>query len=934
MSRPLDEIVQLYRQRQQELGPLHAAAQEVAMTYSGDFAIPLPELDKDERRAVPNLLKQGLDQLSMRISSVMPDVFYPPDRPGFKNSEEFARIRRKANLGWWEHSNIKLMDGRRARHLLGYATSPVVIKPDFKAGVPSWQLRHPLCSYPAKTMNPDDVRPDDCIFTYERTLGWLQRQYPEMYLGLAKGRQPAPDQKITLLEYLDAEETVLIVLGEKPDANYPGNGMQAQAELERVPNRAGVCPAVVPGRITLDRRQGAFDGMIGLYQRQAKLMALEVIAVEQGVFPDEWLVARPNETPAIVQAADGRMGVMGIVRGGEVHSQTNNPSYRTEQTINMLERAQRLEAGIPAEFGGECYDLSAEILTALGWRSYDQIMVGDEVLTLNHETGLSEWQPLQAINVFAAEPREMLSCEGRAFSSLTTMNHRWPVITRDGRRTWTTSAEMTSTHRVVLGASNADLPTEPKFSDALVEVVAWYWTEGTRGTSNISIAKKMESYPEHYERIGSALRQLFGPPVDPFPRDGGKTVCWRESKLNATTGVGGFYLSARASDIIIEHAPGHEKVPTTEFLRALTQAQLELFLAVSLMADNCGDGRFGQVSRARAEAFGFAAILAGYSVTYRERHRSESRDEFKRDNYVTHIARIRKTRQVNPAENAQRGTATFEKKVREEPVWCPTTPNGTWLVRRGGTIHFTGNSTTNVRTGRRGDAILSAVVDFPVQEAQRIFEVSKEAENRVAVATARGYFGKQPKSFYVNWKGAKGVVDYTPETHFKSDANIVTYAHAGADVNSLIIGIGQMIGVGLISTELGRELNPMIDDPEREHDRVTTEALEKALLASVQQGAVSGQIAPADLARIMELVGENRKTLVEAVQQVQEEVQARQATSGAPGTPEAAVAPGAPEAQPGLGAPGSSAPAGAIQPTPDESGLAGLMAALRGGAAA
>lgn len=591
----LEDIVTTHKARLGELGPLHAAALEVQQVYDGELVVPLPELDKNEKAAVPNLLKQGLDQMAMRISSVMADVYYPPDRPGFKNSEENARTKRRANLGWWEHSKMKLLDARRARHLLGYATSPVVIRPDFDAGVPSWQLRHPLCAFPAGTTNPDDVLPDDCIFTYTRTLGWLKRQYPDQYLLLRKNQQSGSEQKITLIEYMDDMEIVLAVMGETTvDPYNTQSGTMPYVEVERIENRAGIPLAIVPGRITLNKRQGAYEGMVGLYQRQAALMALEYIAVKKGVFADEWLVARPNEVGTIVQQADGLRGIMGKIQGGELHTVVNNPSYQTNQTIALLDQYQKMEGGIPNEF-------------------------------------------------------------------------------------------------------------------------------------------------------------------------------------------------------------------------------------------------FGQ-------------------------------------------------------------------------------------------------STTNVRTGKRGDSILSAVVDFPVQEAHNIFEVSKEDENRVAVATARAYFGNEKKSFYVNWKGAKGHVDYTPNDDFLTDSNTVSYAHAGADVNSLIVGIGQMIGVGLISKELGRELNPMVDDPEREKDRVIDEALEQAQLAALQQAAVAGQLAPADLSRIRLLVRTNQKELDEAIQQVQEEIQSRQATSGPAGTPEAPVAPGSPEAQPGLGAPGSTAPAGTIAPTENEQGLGALMSALRSGA--
>lgn len=574
---------------------MHAIAAEVTATYNGDLVIPLPEMDRNEKRAVPNLLSIGLDQTAMRINSVLPDVFCPPQRPGFLNSEANSRIRRQAHLSWWQESNFKTMMGRRARHLLGYTYSPVLIEPDFIRGIPAWRILHPLSTYPSPKTNPDDVISDDCIYSFTRTLGWLKRQYPEHYAVLAKGPKPSMDQKVTLLNYIDDVEKVMIVLGEKPEPYSATNGLKPHVELERIENRAGVCTVISPGNITLDRPKGKFDGMVGLYQRQARMMALDAIAVEQDIFPDEWMIARQNENPVVVQWADGRAGVTGIARGIEkIEVIQKQPGYKTDTTISYLDQAQHIEGGIPMEFGGQ--------------------------------------------------------------------------------------------------------------------------------------------------------------------------------------------------------------------------------------------------------------------------------------------------------------------------------------------------SGTNIRTGKRGDSILSAVVDFPIMEAHNLFSTSCEWENRAAVATAKGYFGNEPKSFYVNWKGAKGNVDYTPNKDFPTDANIVTYAHPGADVNNLIIGIGQMIGVGLISTELGREMNPMIDDPEREHDRVTAEALEKATLGSVTQGALTGQIAPADMARIHEMVVTNKVELFAAIQIVQREVQERQASEGPPGTPTGPVAPGAPEAQPGLGAEGSSAGAGTIGPTENESGLAALMAALQGGA--
>jgi hypothetical protein len=234
---------------------------------------------------------------------------------------------------------------------------------------------------------------------------------------------------------------------------------------------------------------------------------------------------------------------------------------------------------------------------------------------------------------------------------------------------------------------------------------------------------------------------------------------------------------------------------------------------------------------------------------------------------------------------------------------------------------FGGESPTNIRTGRRGDAVLSAVVDFPVQEAQRIMARSLQEENEIAINMAKTYAGNKPKSFYVTTKNAKGRVDYTPNTNFDSTDNVVTYSQAGADINNLVIGGGQRVGMGTMSKRSFMAIDPLVEDPEFEHDSVISEQLEEALLNSIQQQAMEGAIPPADLARIMDLVSTNQMELAGAVEKVQKEAQERQAEQ---------VDAAAPEAQPGLAQPGMGAEARSVAAPPNEPPpeMAQLLAAL------
>jgi hypothetical protein len=327
---------------------------ELRDAVNGDMVIPLPELDKSERPAVANLIDQGLSGTAARIASTTPDVRFFALIPGQELSEKRASERRSAVLSWWSMNRLNLIQRKRARFLVGYGSAPAVIWPDKKRSIPVWKEMSPLCTFPPPG---DHLEPDDCAFTFTRTYGWLRRTYPEHTAVLDRGHDPKPDTLFTLLQYVDADEHVLIVLGRslegEADHHYGPQGGRPFVELERFKNLAGICTAVVPGRITLDRRAGQFDSLIGLYWTQAKLMALETIAVERSIFPDEWLVARQNETVQIISMADGLRGEIGQVQGGDIRQHTVSPGVQTYPTIDRIERAMRLSGGIPAEMGGE-----------------------------------------------------------------------------------------------------------------------------------------------------------------------------------------------------------------------------------------------------------------------------------------------------------------------------------------------------------------------------------------------------------------------------------------------------------------------------------------------------------------------------------------------------------------------------------------------------
>jgi hypothetical protein len=439
-------------------------------------------------------------------------------------------------------------------------------------------------------------------------------------------------------------------------------------------------------------------------------------------------------------------------RPGPGSPDTLNPCVPVANTADLptgIEyQVPSLTAGVNALFGGTyCLSTDTEILTANGWRLPAQLSGNEIVLTLNMSTGLSEWQPLRAVHTFPAREREMLALETATHSSLSTLDHRWAVKNpygkygKDRRLAVQRSSELNCKSGIIRRAICANPPAEAKYSDALVELVAWYTTEGHRRrkgedlTDSIIISQSQKVNKPYVERIRAAMTALYGPPVGKLTRYGrGNTkvtweqVCemrerraageslkllaqcyglsvsrtgaiccngawleeklrpeagpeWREDYRRADHDMTRFRLNRAASQVITEHAPGFDRVVRPEFITSLTRAQLSLFLETCIAADGWTHGRGATryIGQKVPDRLDAMEIAAILLgfSTNRSVNAQGITDLSLGTTDVCHPVPRRSSREIV--------TCTI-------PVWCPETPNGTWFARRNGKAYFTGNT--------------------------------------------------------------------------------------------------------------------------------------------------------------------------------------------------------------------------------------------------
>lgn len=341
-----------------------------------------------------------------------------------------------------------------------------------------------------------------------------------------------------------------------------------------------------------------------------------------------------------------------------------------------------------------CVPPSTEVLTRRGWRHYDELQLGEDVYTLNHVTGLAEWQPVTAVNTFDVVDEPMHVEVSNTHASITTAGHRWPTIRKHRkygtRREWATSETLRSNDRFIVAAPSIDTPSAPKYSDEFVELVAWFYTEGcysprvNRDWSGLG--QSQARYPENVDRIRRVLTALFGAPYSVANRSeaaaagalnsrDGAVPQWREATSQDGSFVNFHFNHELTHELEVAFDDLQQKIVSLDFINSLTFSQLELFIDVSILADGHGTSERGMVWQdvpKRLDALELACAMVGRAT----RRIQDGK-----------FLRITTRRPLVRPSKSQRREISYTGVV-----WCPTTPNGTWFAREDGKSYFTGNS--------------------------------------------------------------------------------------------------------------------------------------------------------------------------------------------------------------------------------------------------
>lgn len=342
-----DEIVQMHRDRTNAMTAQKRISRSVREAYDGDLVVPVPGADMTEQATTANIVQMGIDQTARRVSSTPPTPMFLADGEG-KTARDRARDRRNIVKGWWDLERLALKLPVLTRHWCAYSAAILTVTPNADYSRACWRVRDPLDSFPCD-VSMDETSIPDCIFETKRTLGWLRREYP---MAAWPSQRDANDEKqMTILEYLDQEERVMVACWQ--EGTTVRGYTNRSARLSRAPIELDVAPTVMAQRPGLNRPVGQMDNVIGPYWAMNMLHSLELLAVKASVYANTWMIGKDGIQPKIIRQANGLEGVTGIATDGTPWIENPQPGYAARPAIEGYERDMRVTAQIPAEFGGE-----------------------------------------------------------------------------------------------------------------------------------------------------------------------------------------------------------------------------------------------------------------------------------------------------------------------------------------------------------------------------------------------------------------------------------------------------------------------------------------------------------------------------------------------------------------------------------------------------
>ena len=330
---------------------------------------------------------------------------------------------------------------------------------------------------------------------------------------------------------------------------------------------------------------------------------------------------------------------------------------------------------VPTRVGYQCMSEDTEILTEEGWKTHDDIKVGDIIKTFNIKTGKIEDLPIKKLFVREYSGK-MYNIKNKIQDQLISPNHRMVRQTSNTKNKFV----LEEVEKVMALKSPVILPiaadTNYKgiaWSDEKIKLVAWLIARGcseqphhkNKNSRNIKIYQSEIKNNKDNKEIKNLLNHF--------------NLKYSESKHKALgMSVNYFKINAEGSRLLhswFDDESDIKFIPVDLF--KANQKQARLFLETYNKVDGTSEFKISTTSVDMLYGLQHMCVLAGYGFTTCFRKPTIG----KKPIFVLKIIQHKDT------------TITCIKEVNYKgKIWCPNTDNETVIAKRNGKVFITGNT--------------------------------------------------------------------------------------------------------------------------------------------------------------------------------------------------------------------------------------------------
>lgn len=339
-----------------------------------------------------------------------------------------------------------------------------------------------------------------------------------------------------------------------------------------------------------------------------------------------------------------------------------------------------------------CVDESTEILTEDGWKNYQEIQEGMNILAFDMNSQTIVKDHIQNVHIYEGE-RDVISFKSSTFDALTTSEHRWVVCQSGQHARFKTTKNILNNKwpdYPILRIADNEFIDNTEYSDDMLRLIGWILTDGSYSRPYYGMhlyqSTRKPKNSKIYAHMLKVLDNLEVPYTDHLRGDSYHEIylCKCDTTLR-----------------VLKEFP--ERVLTSEFIQSLSQRQANIVMRSMIE----GDGTLGDTgdsitytceSKEQCDRFQHLCVVAGHasnvSIT-----RSEDANRWVNNKMYDSLSNARP---VHVTKDYYTVTILRIKRAHIYPkhksketvnlVWCVTTGTGTWIARRNGCVYITGNS--------------------------------------------------------------------------------------------------------------------------------------------------------------------------------------------------------------------------------------------------